>query len=311
MSASDFTATLRQLKLALENGSPVNLRINAAGSRLTVLPRTQPHSDRWAAQAKREKHERVLRAIASAAAHAGQLRLARRAQAISVPTCTPRHHRHLVRHYGGLFNGSEADSVVFFSQDHHTRRLVERRRRALAELQRLALVTRQAQPRCYRHHSATHARNWQPRPQPTACPSRRRRNGPSMHLAPPLAATPVPQTELLDSPASVIALASKADHAESDAASAASTVNLLAALLTLVRYVRSTLPGRPRYTRTLPVDRHTQALESAAPGRWPRTCPTMGRWSCAPRDCRQVRSSLRLHHGSTDGTGTRPSFEPR
>jgi hypothetical protein len=44
MSTSDFTATLRQLKLALEKGTPVNLRMNAAGSRLTELPpRTQPH----------------------------------------------------------------------------------------------------------------------------------------------------------------------------------------------------------------------------------------------------------------------------
>jgi hypothetical protein len=84
--------------------------------------------------------------------------------------------------------------------------------------------------------------------------------------------------------------------------------------MTLARFVRSALapPGRRRYTK-LP-ERHTpetrRAVLPAATDRWPPTF-ALGWWSCAPRDCRQARSSMTMHHGCTDGTGTRPSFEPR
>jgi hypothetical protein len=42
----------------------------------------------------------------------------------------------------------------------------------------------------------------------------------------------------------------------------------------------------------------------------PYTGPVDLRTSKLPL-CRKARSSLQLHHGSTDGTGTRPSLEPR
>jgi hypothetical protein len=251
--------------------------------------------DMRAAQIKREREFQAV--IAPAAALEGQLRLPSRTgnfclslHAAPPPLpCAPPHW--------GLQRVCSRLRRLFRTRPPSTSSRgtwSKRQRRAQAELRRHALAARQAQPRRYRRHPAAHARTWQPRQvlsQLTACLPKRQRNRLSVNLAMPLAATPVTPPELSDSPASAIAPTFKTDYADSDAASAASTVDLLAALLTLVRFVRSTLaPGRPGYTRTL--NRHTQEtqrlLPSAATDRWPRTSSAMGRWSCAPRDCRKV-----------------------
>jgi hypothetical protein len=82
--------------------------------------------------------------------------------------------------------------------------------------------------------------------------------------------------------------------------------------LTLLRLVRGTLtPARRRFTRS---ERNVETrlpVPSAATDWLFRTAYSMGRWTYVPRNCRKARSSLRLHSGCTDGTGTRPSFEPR
>ena len=282
---------------------------------------------RCVAKGHREAHERELRAvIAPAAAFEGQLRLARCAPAISA--CMSRHHRYQVHHYRGVFNGSEVDSVVYFSHDQQAQRLAERQRRARADLQRHALEARRAQPRLYRQHPTAHARTWQPKLrllQQCSIKSNSHRSKlgttaplPSLPVKP--GPTPLPDpaaeaTDITDPQVNSEGSAVKADHATSDAASAASTVNLVAALMTLVRFVRGSLapPGRRRYTKS--PEHHTQythqATLSAATDWWPRTFSGLGRWSCAPRDCRKARSSMTMHHGCTDGTGTRPSFEPR
>ena len=258
--------------------------------------------------------------IAPDAALEGQLRLARRAPANSASSCVPRHHCYQVHHHIGIFNGPQVDSAIYFAQDHRAHRLAERQRRAQAELRRLALAARQAQPRQYRRHVPVHARSWQPKlrsPQQCSLPRAKRR--PNAHL-PSLAAqlTLLPDhaaevtgiTEVQVSTNSTVG----ADHDGSDAASAASTVNLLATLMSLLRFARSTLSPRVRRRCQTPPDRHAEAQQlspSAALRRWPQTAPTLGRWTCVPRDDRTVRSCMRMHHGCTDGTGTRPSFEPR
>ena len=169
----------------------------------------------------------------------------------------------------------------------------------------------------YRRHPTAQARTWQPRPafsQPLARPLKRPRSRLPMDDAPSLAATLATLPDLPALPASATAPTPKADYPDSDAASAASTIDFVAALLTLMRFVRGTLtPARRRFTRS---ERCTMATRLPVPSaatvrRWPQTAPTLGRWTCAPRNCRKVRSSLSLHHGSTNGTGTRPSFEPR
>jgi hypothetical protein len=182
------------------------------------------------------------------------------------------------------------------------------------------LAARQLQPRQYRRHSPVHARSWQPKLRsPQQCSLPRAKIGPSA-LPPSLPArlTSLPDpaakvTGITEAQVSTNASTVGADHDGSDAASAASTVNLVATLMSLLRFVRSTLspPMRRRYRTP---DRHAEAQQlspSAALEQWPQTAPTLGRWTCAPRNCRKARSSLQLHHGSTDGTGTRPSFEPR
>jgi hypothetical protein len=222
----------------------------------------------------------------------------------------------------GPKSGPQVDSAIYFAQDHQAHRLVERQRRAQAELRpsRLALAARQAQPRQYRRHSPVHARSWQSKLRsPQQCSLPRAKCGP----AAPLPSLPLKQISLPDPAAEATDIGPqvsfddsdvRADQATSDAASAASTITLVAALMTLVRFVRGTLapPGRRRYTK-LPA-RHTQETRRpvllAATDQWPPAF-ALGRWSCAPRDCRQVRSSMTMHHGCTDGTGTRPSFEPR
>jgi hypothetical protein len=260
--------------------------------------------------------------IAPAAALAGQLRLARRAPAVSVSAPRPRLHRYVVHHYTGIFNGTATDPAVYFSQDQRAQRLTERQHRAQAELRHHALAARQAQPRQYRRHAQAHARSWQPKPRlPQQCnlpPARLRPSAipPSLPAKPsPLPDPAAEATEITGPQVSFNDSDVRADHAASDAASAASTIDLVAALMTLVRYVSSALApqGRRRYTK-LP-GRHTQETQrpvlSAATDRWPPTTYALGRWNCAPRDSRKVRSSFSLHHGCTDGTGTRPSFEPR
>jgi hypothetical protein len=207
---------------------------------------------------------------------------------------------------------------VYFMQDQQAHRLVERRCRAQADLRRHALAARQAQPRQYRRHSAAHARAWQPHFRPTQhCVSKPARSPESAREPAQILSDfkPAPLPDPTDEATSITDPRIGAnDHAASDAASAASTINLVAALMTLVRFVRSTLmPGRQRFTK-LPA-RHTQETQRpvlpAATDRWPPTSFALGRWSCAPQDCRRVRSSMTMHHGCTDGTGTRPSFEPR
>ena len=274
--------------------------------------------DMRAAQIKYVRTFRTV--IAPDAALEGQLRLARRAPANPASGRVPRHHCYLVHHHSGVFNGAQVDSAIYFAQDHRAHLLVERQRRAQAEHRRLALAARQLQPRQYRRHSPVHARSWQPKLRsPQQCSLPRAKIGPSA-LPPSLPArlTSLPDpaakvTGITEAQVSTNASTVGADHDGSDAASAASTVNLVATLMSLLRFVRSTLspPMRRRYRTP---DRHAEAQQlspSAALERWPQTAPTLGRWTCAPRNCRKARSSLQLHHGSTDGTGTRPSFEPR
>ena len=252
--------------------------------------------------------------VAPDAALEGQLRLARRAPANPAPGRMPRHHCYLVHHYIGVFNGPQADSAIYFAQDYRAHRHVERQRRAQAEHRRLALAARQLQPRQYRRHSPVHARSWQPKLRsPQQCSLPRAKIRPSA-LSPSLPAKLTLLPDLPALPASATAPTPPADYPDSDVASAASTIDFVAALLTLLRFVRGTLtPARRRFTRS---ERCTMATRLPVPSaaterQWPQTAPTLGRWSCAPRNCRKARSSLQLHHGSTDGTGTRPSFEPR
>ena len=133
--------------------------------------------------------------------------------------------------------------------------------------------------------------------------------------APAPAATPATLPDPLDLPtrAPVSILKLEADYPDSDAASAASTIDFVAALLSLLRFVHGTLtPARRRFTRSNRCTMEARLLVPTAATDWMfRTAPTLGRWTCVPRDCRKVRSSFSLHHGCTDGTGTRPSFEPR
>ena len=270
---------------------------------------------RCVAKINREAHESKLRVVvasAAAAASEGQLRRARSAPAVFVSAPTPRHHCYLMRHYTGLFDGAETDPAVYFSQDHQAQRLAERQRRARADLQRHALAARQAQPRQYRRHPAAHARTWQPNSRSAQhYVGKPARSSESAHepvqVLPDLKPAPLPDPTA-EATGITAHQVGTADHTNSDAASAASTVNLVAALMTLVRFVRSTLapPGRRRYTKET-----QRASLSAATDRWPQTAPTLGRWICVPRDCRKARSSLSLHRDCTDGTGTRPSFEPR
>jgi len=281
--------------------------------------------DMRAAHIQRQREFHAM--IAPAAALAGQLRLTRSAPAVSASAPTPRLHRYVVHHFAGIFNGAETDSAVYFSQDQHAQRLAERQRRAQAELRRHALAAHQVQPRQYRRHPPVHARSWHPKPRaPQQCSSLSNSQraeprpsalplSPPVNLAPPLAATPTPATPL-DSPvlpASATAPTSKADYPDSDAMSAASTVDLLAALLTLLRFVHGTpTPARRRPTRSAWCTMGTRQIVPSATTDWMfRTAPTLGRWTCVSRDCRKARSSLSLHCDCTDGTGTRPSFEPR
>jgi hypothetical protein len=260
----------------------------------------------------REAHESELRAvIAPAAAFEGQLRLTRSAPAVSASAPTPRLHRYVMHHFAGIFNGAETDPAVYFSQDQQAQRLAERQRRAQADLQRHALAARQAQPRQYRRHSPVHARSWQPKLRsPQQCSLPRAKLGPSA-LPPSLPAKPTP----LPDPAAEVSVIStpKAGYPDSDAASAASTIDLVSALLTLLRFVRGTLtPVRRRFTRSERCTMETRLPVPFAATDWLfRTAYSLGRWTYVPRSCRKVRSSLRLHRGCTDGTGTRPSFEPR
>jgi hypothetical protein len=83
--------------------------------------------------------------------------------------------------------------------------------------------------------------------------------------------------------------------------------------LTLLRLVRGTLtPARRRFTRSERCTMETRLPVPSAATDWLfQTAYSLGRWTYVPRNCRKARSSLQLHSGCTDGTGTRPSFEPR
>ena len=329
MSSPGFAETLRQLKLDLAKGTPVGLQFSAAGSRL-IRPTPRPQDPSPTNGMSQPSNLPTLHDLYEKFPGLSQLAVrlsdhngcnVRHAPAVFVSASTLRHHRYSVHHYAGLFNGAETDPDVYFAHDHRdqrAQRLAERQRRAQDELRRHALAERQAQPRQYRRHPAAHARAWQPH----------------LRLAQHCTSKPARFSESAREPFQILPEFKSAsrsdptdeatgitdpqvgtnDHADSDAASAASTITLVAALMTLVRFVRRALapPGRRRYTK-LP-ERHTpetrRAVLPAATDRWPPTL-ALGWWSCAPRDCRQARSSMTMHHGCTDGTGTRPSFEPR
>ena len=333
MSSPGFAETLRQLKLDLAKGTPVGLQFSAAGSRL-IRPTPRPQDPSPTNGMSQPSNLPTLHDLYEKFPGLSQLAVrlsdhngcnVRHAPAVFVSASTLRHHRYSVHHYAGLFNGAETDPDVYFAHDHRdqrAQRLAERQRRAQDELRHHALAARQAQPRQYRRHAQAHARSWQPKPRlPQQCnlpPARLRPSAipPSLPAKPsPLPDPAAEATEITGPQVSFNDSDVRADHAASDAASAASTIDLVAALMTLVHYVSSALApqGRRRYTK-LP-GRHTQETQrpvlSAATDRWPRTFSVLGRWSCAPRDCRKARSSMTMHHGCTDGTGTRPSFEPR
>jgi len=322
MSSPGFAETLRQLKLDLAKGTPVGLQFSAAGSRL-IRPTPRPQDPSPTNGMSQPSNLPTLHDLYEKFPGLSQLAVrlsdhngcnVRHAPAVFVSASTLRHHRYSVHHYAGLFNGAETDPDVYFAHDHRdqrAQRLVERQRRAQAELNRHALAARQAQPRQYRRHAPVHARSWQPKLRaPQQCSLPRAKLGPSS-LPPSLPAKPSP---LPDPAAEVTGVSTpKAEYPDSDAASAASTIDLVAALLTLLRFVRGTLaPARRRFTRSERCTMETRMPVPSAATDWLfRTAPSLGRWTCVPRNCRKVRSSLSLHHGSTDGTGTRPSFEPR
>ena len=252
----------------------------------------------------------TAKAVVLAAVSEAQRRLARQ----PAPSSPMRQHLYLIQHYAGVFRPGMDAATCFY--DSQLPRSTDRSRHT-TEHRRLELEDSAPEPCRYRRHLTGHGRTWQPRSafsQPPARPLKRQRSRPSMDDAPPLAATPATPPDLPALPASATAPTSKADYPESDVASAASTVDIVAALLTLLRFVSGTLtPARRRFTRSERCTMETRLpVPSAATERqWPQTAPTLGRWSCAPRNGRKARSSLQLHHGSTDGTGTRPSFEPR
>ena len=177
-----------------------------------------------------------------------QRRLARRQPAPSSPM---RQHLYLIQHHTGVFRPGLEAATYFY--DNRPPCSTDRSRHT-TEHRRLELDGSASEPSQYRRHPIAHARTWQPRPafsQPLARPPKRQRTRLPMDVAPPSAVTLTTLPDLPDLPASATAPALKADYPDSDGASAASTIDLVAALLTLLRFVRRTLtPARRRFTRS-------------------------------------------------------------
>ena len=267
-----------------------------------------PKFDRCTEGLSRQQARLRAKAISAAAVSEAQRRLARQ----PAPSSSIRQHLYLIQHYTGVFR-SGVDSVTYF-YDSQLPRSADRSLHT-TEHGRLELEVSALEPCRYRRHPIAHARTWQPRqaaPQSLARPKRLRTRLP-VESAPAPAATPATLLDPLDLPTRATVSIPKVDYPDSDAASAASTIDLVAALLTLLRFVHGTLtPARRRFTRPNRCTMEARMLVPYAATDWMfRTAPTLGRWTCVPRDCRKVRSSFSLHHGCTDGTGTRPSFEPR
>jgi len=266
-------------------------------------------SDRCTEGLSRQQARLIAKAISAAAVSEAQRRLARQ----PAPSSPIRQHLYLIQHYTGVFR-SGIDSVTYF-YDSQLPRSADRSLHT-TEHGRLELEVSALEPCRYRRHPIAHARTWQPRqaaPQSPAYLPKRLRTRLPVESAPAPAATPATLLDPLDLPTRATVSIPKVDYPDSDAASAASTIDLVAALLTLLRLVHGTLtPARRRFTRPNRCTMEARMLVPSAATDWMfRTAPTLGRWTCVPRDCRKARSSISLHHGCTDGTGTRPSFEPR